>query len=130
VRRYKTWLAEWNAMGAREEAAPPREKKPGVRRRVRVTIAALLLPAILVCLPYLRSNEEWQTALLLLWVVVFFYLTGQALRSITRRVKDRSRRGEAAVAPVEWMLGRASSSPSRSEASRKLPEHCGRLFSS
>jgi hypothetical protein len=130
VRRYKAWLTEWNAMGANEQPAP-REKKRGGRRRLFVTTAALLLPAIPVCLPYLAGNEEWRTALALLWVMACLYLVVLVLRSITRRMtKRRHAQQEAANAPVKWMLGRASSSPSRSEAERKLPEYCTRLLGS
>jgi len=131
VRRYKAWLAEWNAMGAREEPGPPPKEKRDGRRRVFVTSAALLVLAIPVCLPNLQGNEEWRTALTLLWVVACLYLVGLALWSITRRMtKRRKTQQEAAPAPVEWMLGRASSSPSRSEAAQKLPEYCTRLLGS
>jgi hypothetical protein len=130
VRRYKAWLAEWNAMGAKEEPPPSHEQKRGGRRRLFVTSAALLLPAIPACLPYLEGNEEWRTALALLWVVACLYLVVLVLRSITRRMKRRKAQPEAATAPVEWMLGRASSSPSRSEAARNLPEYCTRLLGS
>jgi len=131
VRRYKVWLAEWNAMGGQEESAPPRQENRSPRRRVFITIAALLLLAIPACLPYLQGSDEWRTALTLLWVVDCLCLVGLVLRSIIGRLKKRSQaKREAIIAPVEWMLGRAFSSPSRSEASRNLPEHCSRLLSS
>jgi hypothetical protein len=126
VRRHKAWLAEWNAMGEKEEPPPSREQKRGGRRRLFVTSAALLLLVIPVCLPYLQGNEEWHTALAVLWGGACIYLVGLVLRSITRRKAQQ----EAANAPVKWMLGRASSSPSRSEAARKLPEYCARLLGS
>lgn len=130
LRRYKAWLAEWNAITG-EASAPPREKKRGVLRRVFVISAALLLLAIPSCLPNLQGNEDWRMAFTLLWVTACLYLVGLVLRSITRRItKRRHAQREAAIAPVEWMLGRASSSPSRSEAARKLPEYCARLLGS
>ena len=129
VRRYKAWDAEWNAMGAREESAIPRKERRGARRRLFV--AALLLLLIPACLPHLSGNEEWRTALGLLWIVACLYVVGLVLRSITRRITKRVKsRRETVNAPVKWMLGRASSSPSRSEATRKLPEYCTRLLSS
>jgi hypothetical protein len=130
VRRYKAWLAAWNAMGATEEAAPSREEKRRRRRQLFVTVAALLLLAIPVCLSYLQGNEESRAALALLWVAACLYLVGLVLRSITRRMAKRRKAQREATKPVEWMLGRASSSPSRSEATRKLPEYCGRLLGS
>jgi Na+/melibiose symporter-like transporter len=131
VRRYKAWLAEWNSMGARVEPGPPPKEKRGGRRRVFVTSAALLVLVIPVYLPNLQGNEEWRTALTLLWVVACIYLVGLVLRGITQRMtKRRKAQREAATEPVEWMLSRASSSPSRSEAAKKLPDYCTRLLSS
>jgi hypothetical protein len=129
VRRYKAWQAGWNAMGAREESAPRNKDKRGARRWVFV--AALLLLGIPASLPYLGGNEEWRTALSLLWVVACLFVVGLALRSITRRISKRLKsRREVVNAPVKWMLGRPSSSPSRSEATQKLPEYCARLLNS
>ena len=129
VRRYKAWMAEWNAMGAREESAPQNNGKPRARRWV--FLAALLLLGIPMCLPYLGGNEEWRTALSLLWVPACLFVVGVALRRIIRRIARRFKsRREVVNAPVKWMLGRASSSPSRSEAAQKLPEYCARLLNS
>jgi hypothetical protein len=126
VRRYKAWRAEWEAMGATDQPRP-KDKRVGRRRRVFVTCAALLLLAIPACVRHLQGNEEWLTALTLLCVVTCIYLVGLLLRRMTKRRKAQP---EAATTPVEWMLGRASSSPSRSEATRKLPEYCTRLLGS
>jgi hypothetical protein len=129
VRRYKAWMAEWNAMGAREESAPRGKQKRGARHWV--LIAVLLLLAIPASLPYLGGNDEWRTALSLLWVVACVFVVGLALRSIIRRIARRFKsQREVVNAPVKWMLGRASSSPSRTEAARKLPEYCTRLLNS
>ena len=133
VRRYKAWLAEWNAMGEMEQPQQPQarpKEKRGSRRRVFITGAALLALAIPVCLPSLQGNDAgWGTAVTL-WLVACVYLAGVMLRSIARRMtKRRKAEPEAVVAPVvEWMLGRASSSPSRAEAARKLPEYTSRLL--
>lgn len=137
LRRYKAWLAEWNAMGAKEEPSPPPKEKAGRRRRVFVTSAALLLLLIPAWSQHIQGNEEFRTALILLWFVSLIYLVGLALRRVTRRMRKRPEvqppaagAPESATPPVEWMLGRASSSPSRAEAARQLPEYCTRLLSS
>ena len=128
VRRYKAWLADWNAMGGAEQ---PRPRDKRVRRRLFVTSAALLVLAIPVCFPYLQGNEEWRTALSLLWVVACIYLVALVLWRIARWLtKRRTEQPEAVAGRVEWMLGRASSSPSRAEAVRKLPKYCIRLLDS
>jgi hypothetical protein len=131
VRRYKASMEEWNAMGAREEPAPPRKERHGGRRRLFVTCAVLLVLVIPACLPSLEGNDELGMTLTLLWVVAGIYLIGVVIRSIIRRItKRRTAKPEAATAPVAWMLARASSSPSRSEAAQKLPEYCARLLRS
>jgi hypothetical protein len=129
VRRYKAWMAEWNAMGATDQPQP--NEKRGGRRRVFLTGAALLLLAIPSCFRYLQSNEELGIALTLLSVIACVCLLGVVLRKIRRRMTKRRKSEPETDAPVvEWMLGRASSSPSRSEAARKLPEYSTRLLGS
>jgi hypothetical protein len=126
VRRYKAWLAEWNAMDAQGEPAPGPKKKSG--GWVLVTGAALLLLAIPAYLPQ-AHDEGLATALELLWGVAGLYLVFRILRGMMRRRKERPQE-QAEAAPVECLLGRAASSPSRSEAARKLPEYVTRLFGS
>lgn len=130
LRRYKAWLAEWNAMGATKQ--PQRKERRGGRRRVLITGAVLLLLAIPAGFRHLQSNEERGMALTLLSVTACVCLLLVVLRSIRRRMaKRRKTEPEAPAAPVvEWMLGRASSSPSRSEAARKLPDYSARLLGS
>ena len=38
------------------------------------------------------------------------------------------RQAEAEAEPVKWLVGRPSSSPSREEAARNLPEYSARLI--
>ncbi len=128
VRRYKAWLAEWNAMGAKDEPAPRPKKKNG--GWVFVTLAAFLLLAIPAYLPQ-AHGQGFAPALVLLWGVAGLYLVFRIARSMTHRKKERPPEQEQVEAtPVEWVLGRASSSPSRSEAARKLPEYSARLLGS
>jgi hypothetical protein len=131
LRRYKAWRAEWNAMGAKDQSARPSRKKS--RSGVFITGAALLLLAIPVCLPPVQSNEELLTkALSCLWLASLVYLGFVALRSMTRGVTKRPNVSakEAEAAPVEWLVGRPFSSPSRSDVTRQLPEYCARLLGS
>jgi hypothetical protein len=130
VRRYRAWLAEWNAMGTPEQPHPKKEKRGG-RRRVFITGAVvLLLLALPAGLRHLQGNEQRGMALTLLLIIACVSLLGVMLRSIARRMtKRRKAEPEAVAAPVaEWMLGRASSSPTRAEAARKLPEYTSRLL--
>lgn len=130
LRRYKAWLAEWNAMGAAEQPRP-KEKRSG-QRRLFIAVAALLLLAIPAAFPHLQGNAASGSALRLIWALACIYLAVPLLRSVKRRMaKRRKAEPEAVDAPVvEWTLGRASSSPSRFEAARKLPEYCTRLLGS
>jgi hypothetical protein len=130
LRRYKAWLAEWNAIGATEQARP--KEKRGGRRRMLLTGTVLLLLAIPAGFRHLQGNEQSGSALTLFWVVACVCLLGVVLRSIKRRMaKHGNAEPEDADAPVvEWMLGHASSSPSRSEAARKLPDYSTRLLGS
>lgn len=125
VRRYKAWLAEWNAMAQDEPA--PRPKKKG-RGWMFVTCAVALLLAIPAYLPQ-AQDAGIATPLELLWGLAGLYLVFRIMRRMMRRRKERPREQAEAV-PVEWLLGRASSSPSRSEAARNLPEYSARLLNS
>jgi len=131
VRRYKAWLAEWNAMGATAEQPKRKEKRAG-RRWVTITGTALLLLAIAAGFGHLQSADEQGMALTMLLVIACVCLLGLVFRSIKRRTRKRPKAEPEAPAAlvVEWMLGRASSSPSRSEAARKLPEYSARLLGS
>jgi len=135
LRRYKAWLAEWNAMGDKEEPSPPPKKKRAGRGTF-IGIAVLLLFVVPAWSQHIEGNDGFRTALMLLWFVSLIYLVGAALRGITRRMRRRPQvqveadaAPESATAPVQWMLGRASSSPSRAESARQLPEYCTRLLS-
>jgi Na+/melibiose symporter-like transporter len=130
LRRYKAWLAEWNAIGATDQPDP--KEKRGGRRRMLITGSVLFLLTVPTCFRYLQSNDELGIALTLLSVIVCLCLLGVVLRNTRRRINKRRKvEPEAADAPVvEWMLGQASSSPSRSEAARKLPEYSARLLGS
>lgn len=128
MRRYKAWLAEWNAMGAKEQPRPTvRRANP---RWVFITGAVLLAIAIPACLPSLQGNDAGRGTAVMLWLTACVYLGVVMLRGIARRRANRRKAEPDAVAApvVKWMLSRASSSPSRAEAARQLPAYASRLL--
>jgi hypothetical protein len=138
VRRYKAWAAQWQAMGAPLHAPRPQKKKTG--GWMRITVAALLLGAIPAYLPQIKSNaaipnsEAVATALMVLWLVTGLYLLWKSVAGVCRVINRSSarskarRQAEAEAAPVAWLLPCASSSPSREEAQRNLPDYAARLI--
>ena len=134
LRRYKAWRAEWEAMGATDE--PQRPERERRTRWKLLTVAALLFLAIPGYLPQINYNEGLVATLKLLWALACLYMLFRVLQPIvglmrraTKRTAEKASE-KTALAPVEWTLGRASSSPSRDEAARKLPESCRRLLRS
>ncbi len=134
VRRYQAWSGQWQAMGASLNAPPQPAKKRGGGWQ-RVTAAVLLL---LVIPAYLRQAEGTgglATPLEWLWVAVCLYLVWKLFRRVrggfVRSAAAGAARGraKAVAAPVAWLVARASSSPSRADATRQLPEYCARLLS-
>ena len=136
MRRYKAWLAEWQAMGAHDDA-PPLPKKKRAWKLVAGALPLLVaIPAYLGAIK--RDHEaipnEVALALVVLWGVACLYVAWKLLRPVWRGVKWLSarratrRRAKAEAAPVAWLVGRASSSPSRASAQRNLPEYCARLI--
>jgi membrane protein YdbS with pleckstrin-like domain len=134
VRRYREWLAQWQAMGAPLHAPPKPAAKPK-RRWKLVTIAVLLLLVIPSLMPDKGYDEGPVMALTCLWLTDALYLLCRLFalmrRGFTRstvRSTDR-RQASAETAPVAWLLGPASSSPSRADAVQNLPEYSARLLS-
>jgi hypothetical protein len=132
VRRYKAWLAEWRAMSGEDELRRPTKR----RRRgwVFVIGSALLAMGIPFCLPSTAEPRDLGAVLTTLWCAAWLYLAFALVRGVLRRVVAR-RKAKAEVAqakdeaaPVAWLMGRASSSPSRADAERDLPEYCARLI--
>lgn len=139
MRRYKAWLAEWQAMGGVEEPTPPLTR-PG-RRWMLVTGAALLLLIIPMCMSQPGTAPGlWDGALLALWLVDCLWLVFMFARVVLRRrtgggkarAEVAASKAEAAprdeATPISWLVGRAASSPSRADAERELPEYCARLI--
>ena len=137
VRRYKAWLAEFQAIAA--EDLPRRQKRSG-RGWVLGGGAVVLFVAIPVCLVRIQGDEGLPyrdtlvAALTLLWCLACLILAWKFLRLCWRRVRRSGarraerRKVEAENAPVTWLVGVPSSSPSRAEAAAELPEYAGRLM--
>jgi len=146
VRRYKEWAAKWQAMaepvGAQRPApandrgtgqnAPSAVKEPR-HGRLRIVVAVLLVLAIPV---YVADGTDMvSSGLRCLWFAACLYLAVRLLRRIFRRgAKSQEQRAVVGRQKVEspfvaWVMNRASSSPSRAEAVRALPDYCARLLS-
>jgi hypothetical protein len=134
VRRYKVWRAEWETMGAPLHASPRPAVAP--KRRWKLVAFALLL---LVVIPLLMSDggldDGLATALTCLWLADSLYLACKLFATIRRGlsrgpVRSAPRpQANAEAVPVAWLLDRASSSPSRADTVRNLPEYSARLLS-
>ena len=135
LRRYKQWAAEWNAMGAPDDRpAPVRQAQraaphTGVGSRVLVGVAAL----IAVCLPF--SGAGSSDGVICLWLAACLFLGWKVVGAVRRKGggsgKVMSQRGKAEADGddmVGWLLPRATSSPSRMDAMRNLPEYSARLI--
>jgi len=141
VRLYKTWLADWQGMGAAGVASPQPASKPHTRGRkasspwVGVIVAAVSLVMIPVVIAASGANESLRQALTLLWfgtaVYLLWKLAAKLWRTLFRAAGTASageRKNGAPTDVVEWALPRASSSPSRADAMRNLPEYSARLI--
>lgn len=88
---------------------------------------------------HMREATPALTVLVLLAVVGFIWKLGQLLVLARRRgaslVPRNAARGEAQTegggnGQVAWLVGLPSSSPSREDAERQLPDYCARLMAS
>jgi cytochrome bd-type quinol oxidase subunit 2 len=132
VRGYKAWQAQWSAMGTPQEQTQKVEKRRG--GWVLITLALLLLVGIPMSVGQRQDNGVvW---LRWVWLAVALYLLFRLVRGILRRLRKGSK-GDSQKKlasptrkelPVEWMVSRASSSPSREAAQRNLPEYTTRLI--
>ena len=90
----------------------------------------------MVALPWLArqfSDSGERLIIGLTWIAVCLWLMFLAVRGMVRRARARRMRVvEKAVAqdaPVTLLIEPASSSPSRNDAVRALPDYCARLLS-
>ncbi len=139
VRKYDQWWTAWQGMGAASASPPP--ATPRARKRkvsspwAGVIVAALSLVLIPVVIAAPGANAALRQALTLLWGAVVLYLFWKLAAKLRRAVLPgaagtASAGGSKNTAPdvVEWLLPRASSSPSRADAMRHLPDYSARLI--
>jgi hypothetical protein len=127
LRAYNGWTQQWQAM-AGVTAAPPRrmKKHPALDNAVGM-VAVVALP----WLESLVSDRMERRLLVLLWLVVCLVLLFRGVRGVVRFIKARCVRSKVEstqIQPVSWLVDRASSSPSRADAMRQLPDYSGRLI--
>ena len=126
VRRYKSWLADWQAMSDQMQPAQPArpEKRRGGRGRWGIITAAVLFFVLPLCVGAISNDKALAYALTWLWLGDCLFLVFALLQGILRRsarIKRRSpesRKVETEDASVAWLVGRPSSSPSRLDATR------------
>jgi hypothetical protein len=141
MRHYNQWWASWHGMGSMPSITP----KPTVRRRngsspwTGVIAAALLLVSIPMAAA--GADEGLLNVLALLWLGVAVYLFYQLAVNV-RRARTSVAVKESPASPatatkantadvvdvVQWVLPPASSSPSRADAMRQVPDYCARLL--
>lgn len=142
VRRYDQWAAQWQAMGGGVARSPrPARAKPvrgkASSRWTGAIAAALLLFIIPVIIATPGASEAARSALTLLWLATAVYLLCKlVIKARPARAQNRagtvragaSKNNATAADVVEWVLPRASSSPSRADAARRLPGYSARLL--
>jgi hypothetical protein len=119
MRAYKRWRAEWQAMG--EDDTPASTPTKPRRYGFMYLVGAAVMLVIPMSLGQLH-NAQQSSVLILLWLVIGFVMLIAFGRIFLRRWKQRSYR-IAEAEPVSWMLGRASSAPSRKAACKALPAY-------
>jgi hypothetical protein len=132
VRRFNAWLADWRSMGGAEIRPQPKKR---LGRGWALVIVALLL-VILIPLSTAPDGSGPTPQLTALWCAAILCLVCALVWGIARRIRRRRKsrtevaEGRAQDAFVAWLLGPASSSPSRAEAEQDLPEYCAGLIAS
>jgi len=141
VRSYDAWRSDWQAMG-RPGTAPRPAAKRSFRMRhqntppwVCVTIAALSLVVIPVFIAAPGADETVRQNLTVTSCCMALYLLWKLAvrlrRAFFKAAGTKSaggRKSSVAADVVAWVLPRASSSPSRADAMRRLPEFSARVM--
>ena len=149
VRRYKVWRSQWRSL-AEENENRPAAKTPALphkkRRWLRVSFALAVLVVVPFVIPTAHNGPypdalpgpPMDAGLLLalktLWSCAVLYLAFALVRGVFTRRKVKT---PAALAPeknafpatVSLLVARPSSSPSRDDAARMLPDYAARLMS-
>jgi hypothetical protein len=78
------------------------------------------------------SDETVMMAYVLVWLLSAVYLVVALFRALLRRRRRKAdepeRLAEAKAEPVEFLVGRASSSPSVHDATRNLPDYAAAML--
>lgn len=139
LRRYEAWAANWRAMGGYRAPVKPAKKAVG-RGTLAVLAAGFFFMACVIwnMTPAGQKTPDGQT--LMWWLIMggFFWSAGKLIGSVRRRAGGMAKatpkaRATTKAAPtqadvVEWTLPPASSSPSRLDVIRPLPEYAARLL--
>ena len=140
VRNYNQWWTAWQSMGAAIAPPQPATLKPPLRKRAASSWAGVIVAAVsFVVIPFFAAvpgvSEALREGLTALWCFMVLYLVYKLAVTIVRGLRRKSgitgskakaQRGAEDV--VEWVLPRASSSPSRADAMRNLPDYSARLI--
>lgn len=140
VRKYKQWWADWEAMGsapgmaASTPIARGHNSSPSSRAKITLAVTSLLIVPLFIAAA--GANEGLRSGLVLLWLGVAAYLlwklTVAVLRAMFGKSAGKLRAGasnrSASTDIVKWVLPPASSSPSRADTMRGLPDYCARLM--
>ena len=126
MKLYKAWRKEWNSVGTFGKEPAKRKMRP--LRMLTFTAAGLFI-GVLGCWPQTAGRPHLQDLLVWVWLCCGLFLLARPIVSVGRLIsKRRHRLGKSDAAPVSWMLGGASDSPSREAAKRRLPEYAARVL--
>lgn len=142
VRKYNQWWSAWQAIGAASASPQPATLKPPLRKGRASSWTGVLLAAVsFVVIPFLNTVPGTSLALreclTVVWCFMVLYLVCKLavtlVRGLRRKsgvsgtgLKEKTQSGAGDV--VEWVLPRASFSPSRADAIQNLPEYSARLI--
>lgn len=128
LKRYTAWRVQWEAMGPPNDRPAPALRAPAAAHKGLVAVAVL----VAVGIPFYGTGGS--DSVLGMWLAACMILVVELVRAVRRRSRNSgakmSRPGKAEAAddsPVAWMLGRAASSPTRTDAEGNLPDYCARL---
>jgi hypothetical protein len=134
VRRYKAWVAQWEAMG-RVGGTPPPVAKPNPWKRGMLMAAALIGLPVAFSQPAIQDNPALLSALEWGWGLLAIYCLLRVLAGLWRRAGSTARRRrqmrieKSLDDPVTLAVAQASDNPTRASAERNLPDYCRQLMS-
>ena len=139
MRLYKTWLADWQGMGGIAPAATTKTaKRPASRGMLAAQAAGFFLVSCIIwnMTPPGQKTPDGQALMWFLMMGGFLWSTGRLIATLRNTGAGRAAAGKKATPKtqsgddvVEWILPPASSSPSRADMLRRLPEYAARLIS-